>query len=97
MDERNVEFEYQVRRTLRDALNQTAPNAPEPGPVEAQSLDSPGAAPAAPAASPAASPASDRPDPPVSMSPRPADLGTLPVPRAPGAPTPLAPTPLAPR
>ena len=93
MDEMNVEFEYQVRRTLRDALHQTVPNAPEPGPVEAQSLDSPGAAPAAPAAPPP----SDRPDPPVSMSPRPADLGTMPVARPPGAPTPRAPTPLAPR
>jgi hypothetical protein len=86
MTEMNVEFEYQVRRTLRDALHQTAPNAPEPGPVEAQPLDGSAPAPAGPAA-----PAADRPDPPVSMSPRPADLGTLPVPRPPGAPTPLAP------
>jgi hypothetical protein len=88
MTEMNVEFEYQVRRTLRDALHQTAPNAPEPGPVEAQPLD--GSAPAPAPATPGAPP-SDRPDPPVSMSPRPADLGTLPVPRPPGAPTPLAP------
>jgi hypothetical protein len=83
MSEMNVEFEFQIRRTLREALHQTAPNAPEPGPVEAQPLDGSAPAPAAPP--------SDRPDPPVSMSPRPADLGTLPVPRPPGAPTPLAP------
>lgn len=89
MDEMNVEFEYQVRRTLRDALHQTAPNAPEPGPVDAQPLDGTAAAPAAPATG--SVPPADRPDPPVSMSPRPADLGTLPVPRQPGAPTPLAP------
>ena len=86
MSEMNVEFEFQIRRTLREALHQTAPNAPEPGPVEATPLDGSAPAHAAPAAPP-----SDRPDPPVSMSPRPADLGTLPVARPPGAPTPLAP------
>lgn len=99
MDEMNVEFEYQVRRTLRDALHQTAPNAPEPGPVDAQPLDGAATAPAPPAATPATPGAAppERPDPPASMSPRPADLGSIPVPRPAGAPTPLAPTPLAPR
>ncbi len=46
MKEMNVEFEYQVRRAMRDTLQTTSPSAPAPGPVETQSLDNPGGAPA---------------------------------------------------
>lgn len=41
MSEMNVEFEFQLRRTLREALQVTTPAAPEPGPVEEQTLDAP--------------------------------------------------------
>ena len=33
MDDLNVEFEVQVRRSLRDWLSETTPGAPEPGPA----------------------------------------------------------------
>jgi len=87
MAEMNVEFEYQVRRALREALQATSGSAPAPAPVEAQSLDAPGEAPdqQAPVQVP---PAPERPDAPVTMSPPPAPLGAIPVPRA---PTPLTP------
>ena len=51
MNEMNVEFEYQMRRAMRDALQTTSTSAPEPGPVEAESLEGPGApdSPTAPA------------------------------------------------
>ena len=51
MNEMNVEFEFQIRRAMRDALQTTSTSAPEPGPVEAESLQGPGAPnfPAAPA------------------------------------------------
>ena len=42
MADMNVEFEYQVRQTLRDYLQTTAPVAPAPGPVEQQNLAPPG-------------------------------------------------------
>lgn len=45
-DDMNVEFEFQVRRTLRDFL-QEAGNAPPPAPVQQQDLTTP-PAPAAP-------------------------------------------------
>ena len=82
MNEMNVEFEYQMRRAMRDALQTTSISAPEPGPVEAESLGGPGA-PDSPAAPPG--PASE------TMSPPPGPL------TAPGAaagarpPTSLAP------
>ena len=38
MNEMNVEFEFQMRRAMRDALQSTSGTAPEPGPVEAESL-----------------------------------------------------------
>lgn len=41
MDDMNVEFEFQVRRSLRDVLQSTAPNAPPPAPVEQQELSPP--------------------------------------------------------
>lgn len=41
MDDMNVEFEFQVRRSLRDSLQTTAPNAPPPAPVEQQDLSPP--------------------------------------------------------
>lgn len=41
MDDMNVEFEFQVRRSLRDWLQATAPNAPAPQPVEQQDLPPP--------------------------------------------------------
>ena len=41
MDDMNVEFEFQVRRSLRDWLQVTAPSAPLPPPVESQDLAPP--------------------------------------------------------
>ncbi len=41
LDDMNVEFEFQVRRTLRDYLQEVAP-APAPAPVEQQELRAPG-------------------------------------------------------
>jgi hypothetical protein len=41
MSDMNVEFEYQVRRSLRDYLQTTSPSAPEPAPVEGQDLSPP--------------------------------------------------------
>lgn len=38
MDDMNVEFEYQVRHSLKDWLQTTAPAAPPPPPVEQQDL-----------------------------------------------------------
>ena len=43
MDDMNVEFEYQVRRSLKDWLQDTTPVA-APAPVQAQPLDGPSAA-----------------------------------------------------
>jgi hypothetical protein len=43
MDHMNVEFEYQVKRTLHDWLQQTQ-TAPPPAPVQQQELGPPGAA-----------------------------------------------------
>ena len=41
MDDMNVEFEYQVRRSLKDWVQSTTPQAPEPPPVEQQDLSAP--------------------------------------------------------
>ncbi len=41
MDDMNVEFEYQVRRSLKDWLQPTSPAAPPPPPVEQQDLGTP--------------------------------------------------------
>jgi len=41
MTEMNVEFEFQVRKALKDALQTTSPAAPEPAPVESQPLENP--------------------------------------------------------
>ena len=41
MDDLNVEFEYQIRRNLKTALQTTAPDAPPPAPVQAQPLPDP--------------------------------------------------------
>jgi hypothetical protein len=38
MKDMNVEFEYQVRHSLPDWLQSTAPAAPAPPPVEQQNL-----------------------------------------------------------
>ncbi len=46
MQDMNVEFEFQVRRSLKDWLQQTSPGAPLPPPVQSQNLGAPGAAPA---------------------------------------------------
>lgn len=87
MREMNVEFEYQVRRAMRESLQTTSGSAPGPAPVEAQSLDTPGTT-AAPGqtAPPDQAPAPTQADPPVTMSPPP---GVLTVPGT--RPTPLAP------
>lgn len=84
MSEMNVEFEFQVRRVLRDAVQSTTPVVPGPAPVEEQALDSPGATPATP------TPATPM------MSPPP---GPLTAPGAPASGTPglRPPTSLAPR
>jgi hypothetical protein len=42
MSEMNVEFEFQVRRTMKEALQVTVPAAPDAGPVDAQPLETPG-------------------------------------------------------
>ena len=42
MRDMNVEFEFQVRRSLKDWLQQTAPDAPLPPPVQSQDLGAPG-------------------------------------------------------
>jgi hypothetical protein len=44
MDDMNVEFEFQVRRSMRDWLQTTSDNAPPPPPVQSQDLPPPGAA-----------------------------------------------------
>jgi hypothetical protein len=44
MNDMNVEFEYQVRRSLRDYLQTTTPIVPQPGPVQTQDLSPPGPA-----------------------------------------------------
>lgn len=41
LDAMNVEFEYQVRRSLRDWLQETASDAPAPAPVQQENLDAP--------------------------------------------------------
>ncbi len=41
MSDMNVEFEFQIRRSLREYLQTTAPAAPGPGPVEQQDLAPP--------------------------------------------------------
>ena len=43
MKDMNVEFEFQVRRSLKDWLQQTASGAPLPPPVQSQDLATPGA------------------------------------------------------
>jgi hypothetical protein len=85
MREMNVEFEYQVRRAMRDALQTTSGSAPAPAPVEVQSLDTPGQ-PGGQAPAAAQAPASPPADPPTTMSPPP---GVLTVPGT--RPTPLVP------
>ena len=60
MADMNVEFEFQVHRSLRDYLQTTAPAAPEPGPVDRQELAPPApetVAPSYPSATPFSSPA----------------------------------------
>ena len=92
MREMNVEFEYQVRRALRDSLQSTTPTVPEPGKVEEQSLGNPGDPPAVAPVDPAPTTLSPAPGPlqvPATMSPPPGPL------IAPGAPRP--PTLLVPR
>ncbi len=55
MSDMNVEFQYQVQKSLHDDLQTTAPAAPGAGPVEQQELTSPTAIPP-PAIAPAAVP-----------------------------------------
>jgi hypothetical protein len=64
MTDMNVEFEYQIRRSLHDFLLTGTPAAPGPAPVEQQNLAPPApeptlvpVAPPRPAATPFASPA----------------------------------------
>jgi hypothetical protein len=87
MDDMNVEFEYQVRRTLRDWLQTTAPSAPLPPPVQSQDLPPPGAVATPPL------PTNTLPG----LSPPPSNLAppsyNAPPPATSFAPTPLAPPP----
>ena len=107
MREMNVEFEFQVRRALRDSLQGTSPTAPEPGPVDAQPLDgqaAPVADPAAPGgtpdtmsppARPLQAPTTPGPSPGTTLSPPP---GPLSAPATPAGTTGLRPpTSLVPR
>jgi hypothetical protein len=104
MGEMNVEFEYQVKQSMKDALQGTSDDAPAAPGVESQGLDSP-AAPATaddgpavplsvdpdgapPAASPTPEPATPPPATPPPATPPPA---TPPPAGAPRAPTPLRP------
>ena len=41
MDDMNVDFEYQIRNTLRSDLQTTSPTAPAPGAVDTEDLDAP--------------------------------------------------------
>lgn len=104
MADMNVEFEFQVRRSLRSFLMGNGPAAPQPQPIQTETLSAPTAAPvpATPAAAPAAPGAAAGTD---SLSPPPAPLGTLPLNAlppttapAPDSPPPALrkPTPLAP-
>jgi hypothetical protein len=88
MDDMNVEFEYQVRRALRDWLQTTAPNAPLPPPVQSQDLPPPGSAfPSLPPdTAPGLSPPPSNLPPPGYAAPSPGSLF---------APTPLAPPPVS--
>ncbi len=106
MNEMNVEFEFQMRRAMRDALQSTSTSVPEPGPVEAETLGGPGAAPDATPAAPSQTllPSPEPLQTPVTMSPPPGPLGApgpAPVPGPGGAsssaPGPRPPTSLAPR
>jgi len=42
MDDINVDFEFQIRRSLRSDLQITSPSAPPPAAVDTQDLDAPG-------------------------------------------------------
>ena len=78
MDDMNVEFEYQVKRSLHDWLQITAGVAPPPPPVQTQDLSAPGTLPPTPA-TPVLQP-------PLSQSP----LSQSPLSQSPG---PIAPRP----
>jgi hypothetical protein len=41
MSDMNVEFEFQLRKALRERVQTTSPDAPAPAPVETQDLDAP--------------------------------------------------------
>jgi hypothetical protein len=91
MTDMNVEFEYQVRKSLGDYLQTTSPAAPRPAPVERQELGPPPGVeqqelgPPSPAPSPpAAAPAPPAP-PPLPPPPRPSA-----VPFSSPVPTPLS-------
>ena len=90
MDSMNVEFEYQIRRTLSNWLIQ---GSAAPAPVESQPLQAPGTSAPAPAPNPAApnTPSAPAPAAPATSSttgPQPGILGTLPLGPAPTTSTP---------
>ena len=90
MADMNVEFEYQVRRSLRDYLQSTDGTAPAPEAVQSQDLDAPGSS-LEPSAPPLPAEAAPRyaptltPGGPAYLSPPPAPLPAYP------RPTPLVP------
>jgi hypothetical protein len=91
MTDMNVEFEYQVRKSLRDYLQTTSPAAPRPAPVEQQQLGPPPGAeqqqlgPPSPAPGPPGSAPAPPTPPPLPPPPRPSA-----VPFSSPAPTPLS-------
>ena len=98
MNEMNVEFEFQIRRAMRDALQTTSTSAPEPGPVEAESLDGTTApdSPPLPPSETMSPPPGPLQAPPATMSPPPGPLTAPGVPPT-AAPGLRPPTSLAPR
>jgi len=90
MSDMNVEFEYQVRHSLHDWLQDAPDSGPAvPAPVIAQPLDGSPAAPPAPPAPPF-TPQGD-PLAPIQLSPPPGNLGVLPQSLLPPVPLDAAP------
>ncbi len=97
MNTMNVEFEYQLRRSLGDWLAQSSTT---PAAIESAPLPAPGATGAAPApaAAPSGTPPAPAAVPPAGAGPQPGILGTLPVSPGPASsgPVPLLPQAVSP-
>ena len=89
MADMNVEFEFQVRRSLRGFLMGNTPVAQQARPIQAEELSAP-----IPGAVPSPSlPPQPVPDSGSQLSPPPGALGTLPLRQMPADPSPAAPLP----